>query len=545
MTTLEEDDETLASFSIALLLALLMTAMLIGYLLRQHRINYLQEAGVALMMGVLTGYGVNKLRGDDNLKWISFQPKFFFLFLLPPIIFDSGFGLNMKAFFRNFPAICMFAFFGTFVSALVFGLIVFYAGKLGICYQLPMLEALIFGSLISATDPVTVLAIFHSLRVEPKMYSLVFGESVLNDAVAIVLYRSLLSFKGQSVTVTSCLKASAQFLTIFVGSFGIGTAVALSSSLLFKKASFRRAQSTETDSTLQVAIAVLFPFVAYMIAEGLALSGIVAILFTGVVMAHYTSKNLPPDARNSLKSFFRVLASLAETFIFIYIGAEVFLANQTWHHISLTGISFVAVLVARVFNIFPGSLFLNLCTRNKDKRIPLTYQKMLWFSGLRGGIAFALALECFKDIPENHAQAILNATLVIIMFTVVVNGGLAVAALKGLKIQMGYSEHTTMNEISFQQVGTEEEGLETQGSIAKKLRKMESIRRLQAYMKAWKYHSSFEAIDRKYLMPFFTMQAQYGESGSYKKMNLDMELTDQNPNSIAEKDEGKNGDMEK
>ena len=150
---------------------------------------------------------------------------------------------------------------------------------------------------------------------------------------------------------------------------------------------------------------------------------------------------------------------------------------------------------------------------------------MLWFSGLRGGIAFALALECFKDIPENHAQAILNATLVIIMFTVIVNGGLAVAALKGLKIQMGYSEHTTMNEISFQQVGTEEEGLESQGSIAKKLRKMESIRRLQAYMKAWKYHSSFEAIDRKYLMPFFTMQAQYGESGSYKKMNLDMETS--------------------
>ncbi|WZN66484.1 sodium/hydrogen exchanger [Chloropicon roscoffensis] len=506
-------DEALASFSICILLTLLIVAMLLGYLLRQWGISYVQEAGVALVLGVGAGLLVQYLSGDQSeQKWFTFQPRFFFLFLLPPIIFDSGFGLNMKAFFRNFVSICTFAFFGTFVSAVV----------------------------SDATDPVTVLAIFHSLKVEPKMYSLVFGESVLNDAVAIVLYKTLVSFKGKTVSVKSCGLAVGQFLTIFVGSFTVGIVVALVSSLLFKKASFARAKNTDT--TLQVAIAVLFPYCAYMIAEGLTLSGIVAILFTGVTMAHYTLKNLGAEASAQLKSFFRVLASLAETFIFIYIGEEMFLANQTWRHISLTGVAFGAVLISRVFNIFPGAWILNLFTKRPEKKIPFTYQKMLWFSGLRGGIAFALALETFKDIPEAHAQAILNATLLIIVFTVIVNGGLTVAALKSLKIQMGYieSNRKSYGEINFSGVGAEDSGNRRISDAKRsKVKSMESIVKLQAYIKAWKYNSSFEVLDRKYLMPFFTLQTEYGNgSRGYSKMAMDVELTDQGK---EENDDGGEG----
>ncbi len=131
---------------------------------------------------------------------------------------------------------------------------------------------------------------------------------------------------------------------------------------------------------------------------------------------------------------------------------------------------------------------------------------MLWFSGLRGGIAFALALETFKDIEETHAQAILNATLLIIVFTVVVNGGLTVAALKKLKIQMGYIEkRMSYGEINFPgNVGAAEPQRTASGK--RKLKSLESIVRLQTYMRAWKYNTSFENLDRKYLMPFFTLQ---------------------------------------
>ena len=108
------------------------------------------------------------------------------------------------------------------------------AGQIGVCYSLPLLQCLIFGSLISATDPVTVLAIFQELGVNIDLYSLVFGESVLNDAVAIVLYKTLLTFLTAEVTFESILTAFGFFALIFVGSLAIGTMFALAVSLLFK-----------------------------------------------------------------------------------------------------------------------------------------------------------------------------------------------------------------------------------------------------------------------------------------------------------------------
>ena len=118
------------------------------------------------------------------------------------------------------------------------------------------------------------------------------------------------------------------------------------------------------------------------------------------------------------------------------------------------------------------------------------------------------------------------------MFTVVVNGGLTVAALKSLKIQMGYIEQRNMSqgEINFGRVGVESpSGRRLSGSERKKkLRHLDSIIRFQAYLKAWKYNSSFEVLDRKYLMPFFTLQTEYGNgSRGYSKMQMDVELTDQ------------------
>ena len=102
------------------------------------------------------------------------------------------------------------------------------------CYGLPLLHALVFGALISATDPVTVLAIFQELGVNTELYSLVFGESVLNDAVAIVLYRTLVNFNNKGVTFISLMESAGFFLVIFVGSLAVGVLFAVSATLFFK-----------------------------------------------------------------------------------------------------------------------------------------------------------------------------------------------------------------------------------------------------------------------------------------------------------------------
>ena len=149
--------------------------------------------------------------------------------------------MNVGAFVNNLGPTMFYAFIGTFASTFVVGGIVWQAGQMGLCYPLGMLAALTFGSLISATDPVTVLAVFQSLGVKVDLFSMVFGESVLNDAVAIVLSRTLLSFNkpGTEVNQESINAAVQSFCIIFGGSLLIGAFFGIASSLVFKAMDMR------------------------------------------------------------------------------------------------------------------------------------------------------------------------------------------------------------------------------------------------------------------------------------------------------------------
>ena len=190
----EKEEEGAIKFGFVLGLMALAGTFIFGYILEHHEINWMPEAGVGVIMGVLvsaiTTYGGFKMVKAHE----QFDFEFFMVFLLPPIIFDAGYNMDVKAFIANIGPTMFFAFIGTFGSTFVVGGAVYYAGQQGWCYPLSTLASLTFGSLISATDPVTVLAVFSKLGVHVDLFSMVFGESVLNDAVAIVLSRTILSF---------------------------------------------------------------------------------------------------------------------------------------------------------------------------------------------------------------------------------------------------------------------------------------------------------------------------------------------------------------
>merc|ERR1711998_322708 len=154
-------------------------------------------------------------------------------------IFGAGYNMKRQAFFANIYATMLYAFLGTLVSTFMVGGMVYAAGQYGMCHALGALPALVFGALISATDPVTVLAVFQALGVNIDLFSMVFGESVLNDAVAIVLYRTLIGFKSTPVSGESIIAAVGLFLTIFIGSFLIGLICGLACSLVFKWVNFK------------------------------------------------------------------------------------------------------------------------------------------------------------------------------------------------------------------------------------------------------------------------------------------------------------------
>lgn len=164
-----------------------------GYYVKKNKLYFLPESGVAMLVGVLIG-GIARLTVTD-LTLFSFSPEFFFFVLLPPIIFEAGYSLEKKHFFENIGAITLYAFWGTIISAFVVGMLTYWSAQIGLIGHIdknnPM-EALLFGALISAVDPVATLSIMGSpeLKCDNLLYSLVFGESVLNDAVAIVLFKT-------------------------------------------------------------------------------------------------------------------------------------------------------------------------------------------------------------------------------------------------------------------------------------------------------------------------------------------------------------------
>ena len=163
---------------------------------RVHK--YLPAASTSLILGTVAGLLILAITSSDRQReFLEFSPEFFFLFLLPPIIFESGLSMDPGPFFQNIGAISLFAFGGTFLSAMVIGVSMYIFGWIGLFIKLPFVEAMMFGALISSTDPVTVLSLFDKLGVQVDMHALVFGESVLNDAVAVVLFRVFRGFVGQ------------------------------------------------------------------------------------------------------------------------------------------------------------------------------------------------------------------------------------------------------------------------------------------------------------------------------------------------------------
>ena len=465
-STLEKD----FTLAIVILLMTLLAAVLVARFCQSRSLSWLQSSSTSLILGVIvsaiallantifSSVKSGEYSSQENIEafdsFIAFDPSFFFIALVPPIIFNAGFTLESKYFFMYAGAFCTYAFLGTLISTFViFALMLLLRLILG--FGMTPLHSVLFGSLISATDPVTVLAIFTQLKVDRHLYMLVFGESVMNDAVAIVLFRTIMRFEptecnpnADTVDAAAIFTAIGFFLLIFVGSTLIGFAVGLASALLFKSGLFRptRAEAerqrpagdhSSLAEIMEASTVILPPYISYMLAETLGLSGIVSILFCGIVMNHYTKWNLTQDTRHIIETFFEIIAYVAETFVFIYIGTVFFITPHRAAEIGFACLTLVVVLLSRACNIYPLTFLINRW-RRREERVPFNQQHMLFFSGLRGGIAFALAIQANEDLGEdNDGRLILDCTLVIVLFTVWVNGGLTPRMLRLFKVKFG------------------------------------------------------------------------------------------------------------
>jgi sodium/hydrogen exchanger 3 len=422
------------------MISLEILAFFTSYILKKTHFKYLQDAGATMLFGTLIGIITRFVKTDTAQRLrnaLSFNSNVFFLFFLPPIIFESGYSMKRKNFFQNLGSICAYAFGGTTIATFMTGILLYGVVKTGWMIQMSFLECLIWGSLISATDPVTVLAIFKELKVDLDLYSNVFGESVLNDAVAIVLYRTVLGFLDSPLSVSSFFLAIGQFTLIFVGSCLIGTFIALLSSLFFKYVEIYRF------SYLETAILLLFAYSSYLIADGVQLSGIVSVLFCGIVMAHYTYNNLSELSKELSANLLSVFAMLTETLVFVYLGLALFTSESNIDIVFIVA-GIIVISIARAANIYPLTFLVNL-SRPRERWITQKYQFFMWFAGLRGAIAFVLSL----DVPTPNGPYMNTTTIAIIFFTVLVEGGFTIPLLQKLKIPMNVTKPPDISEDAY------------------------------------------------------------------------------------------------
>ncbi|RHY36005.1 hypothetical protein DYB38_000437, partial [Aphanomyces astaci] len=343
----------------------------------------------------------------------------------------AGYTMKRRFFFDNITAIVTYAVAGTTISSFVVGVIVYIAGYAGASLKMTLAESLSFGALISAT--------------EPTLFYLVFGESSLNDAVAIVLFASFSKFIGNSFTASAIPLAILDFTFIFVGSTLVGIVFGMLSALLFKHYNFKGCLYQE------IAVYIMFTYLPFAVCTVVDLSGVVAILFTGISMKHYTCNNLSEEGKASyVCSFVLLRLSMSRRrqclMSYVDLGLAVF-SLQEGFHFGFSVCTLMACLVGRALHVYPLSYLINL-RKADDRKIPAATQHMIWFSGLRGALCFALALEWPNELQRQVCtdaiktmsqrdiellmlltQEIITVTMVIVLITLFVGGGATVPVL--------------------------------------------------------------------------------------------------------------------
>jgi sodium/hydrogen exchanger-like protein 6/7 len=230
-----------------------------------YRMGSANEQQIGMTIGL-----VLRIVSDSVREIIIFDYQIFFNVLLPPIILASGYELHQANFFRNIGTILTFAFAGTFLSAVVIGVILWLYTRIPLeGFSMNWIDAISVGATLSATDPVTILAIFNSYKVDPKLYTIIFGESILNDAIAIVIFESAQKAKEGSSTLglLGLFWGIWIFLRDFFGSLIIGAGVGILAALGLKHTYVRRYPKIES------CLVVLIAYATYFFSQAIHMSG--------------------------------------------------------------------------------------------------------------------------------------------------------------------------------------------------------------------------------------------------------------------------------
>ncbi|XP_014824185.1 PREDICTED: sodium/hydrogen exchanger 2-like isoform X2 [Poecilia mexicana] len=365
------------------------------------------ESCVLIMVGLLVG-GV--IYGVRHSAPPTLSADAFFLFLLPPIVLDAGYFLPGRLFFENLGTILWYAVLGTLWNVVGIGLSLY-----GVCLLVPdslgdisLLHCLLFGSLIAAVDPVAVLSVFQEMHVNEQLHILVFGESLLNDAVTVVLYKLFESFlRLPSVTGLDVLVGGCRLIVVGLGGFFVG--------LFFGLVAALTSRFTSRAQVIAPLFVFLYSYLSYLTSEMLHFSGITAIVTCAVTMKQYVEANVSERSNTSIQYFLKMWSSVSETLIFVFLGVSTIQDIHMWSWPFVCS-TLLLCLVWRATGVLLLTAVVNKLRRNA---VTFRDQFIIAYGGLRGAICFSLVF-LIDDFPKK--RLFITTTIVVILFTVFVQG---------------------------------------------------------------------------------------------------------------------------
>ncbi|XP_070620758.1 sodium/hydrogen exchanger 1 [Erythrolamprus reginae] len=402
-----EYDKVRVPFEIALWI-LLACLMKLGFHVIPTISTIVPESCLLIVVGLLVG-GLIKAVGEIPPVLKS---EVFFLFLLPPIILDAGYFLPLRQFTENVGTILIFAVIGTLWNAFFVGGLMYAVCLMGgpLLANIGLLDSLLFGSIISAVDPVAVLAVFEEIHINELLHILVFGESLLNDAVTVVLYHLFEEFSTfEKVTITDIVLGFLSFFVVSLGGVFVGVVYGIIGAFTSRFTSHIR--------VIEPLFVFLYSYMAYLSAEVFHLSGIMALIAAGVVMRPYVEANISHKSHTTIKYFLKMWSSVSETLIFIFLGVSTVAGDHKWNW-AFVICTLIFCLIARVLGVLGLTCFIN---KFRIVKLSPKDQFIIAYGGLRGAIAFSLG---YLLEPEHFPMrdVFLTAIITVIFFTVFVQG---------------------------------------------------------------------------------------------------------------------------
>ena len=352
-----------------LIIELLLVASLVAIAIRRLQGPYT----VALVVvGLL-------LTAQTTLK-IELTPELILALFVPPLVFEAAFHLRYNDLRSNLSAILLLAVPGVIITTLLVG----GAVALGTSLSLPL--ALVFGSLIAATDPVAVISLFRVLGVPKRLSVLVEGESLLNDGTALVLFNLMLA-----IALTSQfdpVKSVFAFITVSAGGIGVGIALGWIISRIIARID---------DYLIEITLTTVLAYGSYLLAEQFHFSGVLAVVAAGLTCGNLGPQGMSPTTRIVLFNFWEYIPFLVNSLVFLLIGLEVDLPllMRTWYAIAW---AVGSVLIARFLVIYGISLI----SRRMGEKVPFRWQHVIAWGGLRGALSLALALSLPASLGDDR-----------------------------------------------------------------------------------------------------------------------------------------------